>query len=422
MNVHRKDADQWETDQQIEQHNHSMFRKQREPVALMLSAAHHTYIVPLSVNECIFWINQQYVPRVPHASKMTVSRRLNIVALICSLFTPALLGNWLTTGSHTADAGCYKCHSDAPAYFDGYLHSATTTPKLMRVVCNDDVAIYMDTDLRNLPRSTAKWIVPFITNAWRYMKKAYGSCVVPREIFGLAGPNCENFGYPKPLVALLGKAGTNNWQKGYYRFEEPGGAARPGNRNVIMTTVNDWSNANYLPSNVRQHMVWDMCSAVEFGSQGISDAPFSDTSTDVALWSMLCTYDFYNKTGLVDAAAYEYTLLSARYYDLPFGASKMYWFRDGFYPLWVESGNNMDSHVKLYELISLHYSTRRSTNGKYTEYMSQLNIGDLVHFMSAAQGRSLVAMAAPTVFKSAWRPDYYATSRTNFPALNAMYA
>ncbi|KAI9098859.1 hypothetical protein DFS34DRAFT_649558 [Phlyctochytrium arcticum] len=106
---------------------------------------------------------------------------------------------------------------------------------------------------------------------------------------------------------------------------------------------------------------------------------------------------------------------------MPPGASNTFWFRDWLYPLWVESGNNMDSHVRLYELMSLHYPTRPSSNGKHTEYTDQLNIGDLVHFMSAAQGRSLVNMAA-AVFNTGWRLDQYAASRTRFPALSAMYA
>ncbi|KAI9098858.1 hypothetical protein DFS34DRAFT_658599 [Phlyctochytrium arcticum] len=340
---------------------------------------------------------------------MKVPSGSNIVALICSLITPALLGKWLTTGSHTADAGCYKCHSDAPAYFDGYIGSGQTTPKLMRVVCNDDVAIYMDDEMRGLPRSTTSWILPFYTKAWRHMKKTYGSCAVPREISGDAGPNCENFGSPKPYVAQLGNVnGGQNWYRYYFRFEEPTDGARPGNRNLFMATEIDWSNSNY---HVKQRII---C------IQGISFSPFRDFAFGHEPFESLCMYDFYNRTGFTTEAAYEHTVRTAKTHNMPPGASNTRWFRDWLYPLWVDSGNNMDSHARLYELVSLHYPTKRSANGLHTEYMSQLNIGDLVHFMSAAQGRSLVNMAA-TVFNTGWRPDLYAASRTQFPAVSAMY-
>ncbi len=40
------------------------------------------------------------------------------------------------------------------------------------VATNDEVAIYFDDDM---PRDALKWIEPFLTKAWRYTKKTYGS-------------------------------------------------------------------------------------------------------------------------------------------------------------------------------------------------------------------------------------------------------
>ncbi|KAI9098860.1 hypothetical protein DFS34DRAFT_593459 [Phlyctochytrium arcticum] len=208
---------------------------------------------------------------------MKIPSRSNIVTLFCSLIAPALLGTWLTTGTHTADAGCYKCHSDAPSFLNGYLDRVSTTPNFTRVACNNDVAIYMDAGVKSLPRSTTSWIVPFFTKAWRYMKKTYGSCVVPREVFGLAGPTCENFGAPKPYVAQLGTAGAefyDGWDRHFSRFEASAGGSRTENRNLMMTSRSDWSNSYY---NVKQGAIWSMCFGVEWGPQGTYYSPLSTT-------------------------------------------------------------------------------------------------------------------------------------------------
>ncbi|KAI9098853.1 hypothetical protein DFS34DRAFT_593454 [Phlyctochytrium arcticum] len=318
---------------------------------------------------------------------MKVPSRFSIVALSCSLIDPTLLGNWLTIGTHTADAGCYKCHKDAPLFFNGYLDRAQTTPKFTRVVCNKDVPIYMDPEVRNVARSTTRWLIPFITNAWRHIKKTYGSCAVPREIFGVPGPNCENFGVRNPILCSWEWLGTDLTETPFTMLD------------YVLSGACAWP-----PKRVAKELSLSLANV--FGIKTLT---------------ALCLYDLFNKTGFAADAAFEYSTQRGLSYDSPPGSTDTYFFRDWLYPLWVDSGNNMDSHVRLYELLSLHYPTKRSANGKHAEYVSQLNIGDLVHFMSAAQGRSLAAMAA-AAFNTGWKPTQYATSRTKFPALSAMYA
>src|SRR5436189_2128353 len=66
-----------------------------------------------------------------------------------------------------------------------------------------------------------------------------------------------------------------------------------------------------------------------------------------------------------------------------------HWFRDWFYPLWRDHGH-AQVMVRYFKLVSQHFPTNAAGN----RYARNMNMGELVHFMSGAAGTNLRAQAA----------------------------
>ncbi|KAI9089821.1 hypothetical protein DFS34DRAFT_638845 [Phlyctochytrium arcticum] len=335
--------------------------------------------------------------------------------LILALCVPLLLGLLIGSSPTAVDASC-TCHSDAPDTFENYLvHGILSSNIFTRVSCNYDVAIYMNSGLMNVDRMTTRWILPFYNKAWKFLKNTYGTCEIPRNLPAPIGPGCENFGEPKPLVAMLGDGqdvgnGFWDWR---VRFDSD---TRTDFRHFLAQGNDDWGN-DY---EIKVRAMNLLCRSVEVGSQGIHLTPVRDVWGD-GYFSDMCTFDFFNRSGYAAEASRFYTEQMENVQSAyPPDTQDAIWFRNWYYPLWVQYGNTLAWHNKFFALLSRYFPTELSGNGINLVYTGQMNVGEYVHFMSATVGRSLIPMAI-SAFNSGYKPAQLDDARLTFPDLNSMY-
>ncbi|KAI9103048.1 hypothetical protein DFS34DRAFT_607276 [Phlyctochytrium arcticum] len=341
--------------------------------------------------------------------------------IILALTVPLFLGAFIASVPVIVNADCI-CHTDAPSVLDGYLSRATGSPNPIttRVSCNADVAVYMTDAMRALPRSTTKWIVPFYKKAWKFVKETYGGCMVPRALPADIGTSCEALGGPKPLLVQLG-LGTTPVSDGWYawrvRFDASSGGSRTNFRTWLGQAYDDWSNSNYAAKKQAMNVI---CRQVEITSHGLHETPA------LLVWGSgkfadICTYDLFNRSGFASEASQAFTeLMAAASNNYPSGTSNARWFRDWYYPLWVEKGYSLAWHETYFGLLSQYFPTITENSGANLVYSRRMDVGEYVHFMSAAVGRSLVSQAS-SAFNTGWNSGQFSTARSTFPALNSMY-
>ncbi|KAI9103140.1 hypothetical protein DFS34DRAFT_683196 [Phlyctochytrium arcticum] len=339
-----------------------------------------------------------------------------LLSLIIPLFLGTLIGNFPVT----VNADCV-CHTDAPTKLNGYLDqpAGAPNPTTTRVSCNTDVAVYMTGALKALPRSTTKWIVPFYRKAWRFVKQTYGGCSIPRALPANFG-TCEALGGPKPLLVQLG-LGTSPvydfWWAWRVRFDANKDDWRTNFRSWIGQAYDDWSNSNYI---VKRRAMNLICRNVEVNSQGVHESPALPV-WGASAFAEICTYDFFNRSGFASEASQAYTeFRAASTSDFPYGTSNARWFRDWYYPLWVEKGYSLDWHEAYFGFLSQYFPTVSENSGKNLIYSRRMNVGEYVHFMSATVGRSLASQAS-NAFNSGWDWGEFSTARSTFPALKSKY-
>ncbi|KAI9102479.1 hypothetical protein DFS34DRAFT_609316 [Phlyctochytrium arcticum] len=337
--------------------------------------------------------------------------------LIISLFVPLLLGGFISHApNNVADAACY-CHPNAPQVINGFLQFApTSTPVTTRVSCNYDVAVYMSDSVQNLGQRTLRWIVPFFNAAWKHVKKTYGGCRVQRGIAGPTGPNCELFGEPRPLIVQMGTETAPLSANYYYYTDRFSSYAAIGNSIWYGQASNGWSSMDWA---LKRRIVHAVCKIASTSSQGVRADPAA------YIWQHkfadICSYDVLNKTGYAAEAKNVYDDWSTNSYaNHPDGATNVNWFRDWYWPLYVDKGYTLEFHQTYFGLLSEYFPTEWENSNTNLVYSRMMDVGEYVHFLSAAVGYKLNSRAA-TVFNGGWNATAYAAARVAFPALNSMY-
>jgi hypothetical protein len=296
------------------------------------------------------------------------------------------------------------CHSDAPATLTDYISDHREA--LTRMVCNADVAVYFDNDLRALPAAGTAWVAPFVTDVWRYIKATYGSCSVPRNLPAPIGPNCQNFGAPKPALEFLhqNKHGGGTVANRFDSFS--------GFRTTIDVGDTGWNAGNGV---LHDELVHEACHQVEGASQGVHESPAFQIWGD-SKWAEFCVYDFYANTGRAADANRVMQLFTSHRDNLPAGAQNVAWFRDWFLPLWQDNGRNGAVMQRFFGLLSQYFPTRTENGGRNLVYTRRMTTGEFVHFMSAASGRDLSGRAA-TVFNSGFSRSQFEQAQRDFPQM-----
>jgi hypothetical protein len=309
-----------------------------------------------------------------------------------------------TTAGPTTGTPPAGCHADAPATIIDYISDHKDA--MTRVACNADVAVYFDNDLRNLPAAGTTWVTPFVTDVWRYMKDSYGECVVERQLPAPIGPNCTRFGDPKPALAFFhqGKHGGGTVANRFDAFS--------GFRTTLDVGTNGWRESDGI---LHDMIVHEACHQIEGASQGVHESPAFPIWGD-SKWAEFCLLDFYTNTGRTADAQRVLNLFLNQSDNLPAGASNVHWLRDWFKPLWDEAGKKPNVMERYFGLLSQHFPKRAANGGKNLTYSRRMNVGEYVHFTSAAAGKDLSGRAAQ-VFNTGFKRAEFDKARQDFPDL-----
>lgn len=254
--------------------------------------------------------------------------------------------------------------SAPPATIADYIRPGA--PVVRRVAYDGDIAVYFGDGMD--PGVT--WMNDYIRQAWRYMKRTYGSFGPDSRIYVVAHTN-RAFDY----------ATVNT------RFDDGFGY-----RNVIdLGGVWDWQRPQQLNYEVITH---ELAHIVEGGGKDTKESPSFEVWTD-GPWPEIFIYDVYKALGRDDWARDWYnrmlTNTNGSYSpDLP---GRYYTFRDWFYPIYSRHGGAAVFN-RYFTLLSQCFPKKDITvdwGQTAKEYARRANVGEFVHFWSGAAGVNLKA-------------------------------
>jgi hypothetical protein len=252
---------------------------------------------------------------------------------------------------------------------------------LKLVASNDDVAIYFDDDM---PRKGIAWIVPFVTKAWQYTKKTYGSFGPDPRLFAIFHQGKYGGGHPSTY------------------FDDS-----HDRRNVTDCGLDSWDHSSIdMVSHEAGHIV-------EGANHGVHESPGFEVWKD-SKWIEFYQYDLYVALGLRDDARRLYQRFSQQTDDFPRPGT--HWFRDFFYPLWRDHGH-AQVMVNFFELLAKHFPKEPEDNGKHQRYTRGMNWGEFIHFMSGAAHKDLKPLGKKAFGWPAEWDDQYKKAREDFPEI-----
>jgi hypothetical protein len=280
-------------------------------------------------------------------------------------------------------------------WYDG--HNRT----VYKTYSDSNVAIYFDEHVANA--SSITWFNAAMSEAYGYVKRTYGDMFDPtlyvvanmddvdgRDIYGGGG--------------VIEASSSEAWY-----------------RNTIFAVDEDWSEPDWYDWTFNA-LTHELGHVVEGVNNGVAGSPsYGDGAWQDGKWLEIFQYDLYSnlKSAPSDLARQRY-LAQLSYTDVLYGR---YWFRDWFAPIYEGAlGNTAPDKkgsaflTKYFQLLSLHLP---QIDSKYRP--TQLNMGEFVHFCSAAAGVDLLAQAKKAFM---WTPELelqFAKAQSDFPALGAMY-
>ena len=226
---------------------------------------------------------------------------------------------------------------------------------------DNDLALYYDD---NVARSTVPYISKYLGDAWRYVKRNYGS-----------------FGPDGRLYAIFHTAKYSGGHPSYY-FD-----ASHDNKNVIDQGPGPWlqqSGNTDLPTHEIFHIV-ESASFNTRGSPGFGNPPngiWGDSKM-----AEIFIYDVYKGLGLNAEAERFKNAVSGQTNNIP--KPNTYWFRDWLLP-WYTRGSGTKALVNFFKLLSQHFPKQSGTN----RYTRSMNWGEFIHFSSGAVGANMKNQAA----------------------------
>ncbi|MEM4246446.1 MAG: Ig domain-containing protein [Candidatus Bathyarchaeia archaeon] len=242
---------------------------------------------------------------------------------------------------------------------------------------DDNVAIYFD---KRMEEKEASWIYGFMSEVAHYVASHYGDIRSNR------------------LYAVLFKERHLGGRPGYY-YDGCQGIRQ----NVVYLGSKCWDqNCDW----VRDAILHEVAHIVESTVHGRMFSPAFRLWGD-SKWSEFFEYAFYNETGRYKDALRRFNDFINTTDDFPRPGTC--WFRDWFYPLWLGYGGSkvMSNFFKLV--------------GQYWDCAKSMNWGEFIHFMSAAAGDDLRALASAAF---GWPGEWsllFMKARVDYPDLNSLY-
>ena len=238
---------------------------------------------------------------------------------------------------------------------------------------NDDVAMYFDDDVT---RAGTEWILPFMTDLWRYSKETYGEMGTDR-LYIIFHQGKYSGGHPST----------------YFDDDHD-------NRNVTDCGPGPWQDGYDIPSHEAGHIV-------ESTLHGFHGSPQFGIWGD-SKWMEFYQYDAYKALGLDAEADRVFAKFTSTSDDFP--RPNTHWFRDWFYPLWRDHGH-AQVMAKYFQLLAQHYPK----SGQ--DYAHDMNFGEFVHFMSGAAGTNLKSLATTAFGWPAAVDAQFTAARAAFPQI-----
>ncbi|WP_089833394.1 T9SS type A sorting domain-containing protein [Chitinophaga filiformis] len=221
-----------------------------------------------------------------------------------------------------------------------------------RVYYDNDLALYFDSDVS----TSVTWPRQYLGDVWRYTKKTYGSFGTDPHLFAILHTGKYSGGHPSTY------------------FD-----ASHDNRNVIDAGAGPWTSATQGDYNLLTH---EVAHIVELGGKNMHNSPAFGIWGD-SKWAEIFIYDVYKGLGLESRATSAYNDFTASRDDFP--RANTAWFRDWFYPIYSQYGGAQVLN-RYFTQLSLYFS-RSGTN------YNSMNMGEFVHFWSAAAGVNLKSLA-----------------------------
>ncbi len=240
---------------------------------------------------------------------------------------------------------------------------------------NDDVAIYYDKDMD----TTVTWPDSYETALWCYVKSVYG-----------------NFGKENRLYCV--------YHEGKYAGGHPSTYFDSSHdyRNVTDCGPGPWSDSTGYNLDEVTHECGHI---VEGASNGVHGSPAFALWED-SKWNEIFIYDVYIGLHMNTQAVRWYQQMQTQTDNFP--APNTQWFKNWFYPIWKNYGNNKVL-AKFFKLLSLYFPR----NGN--EYARDMNWGEFVHFWSGAAGVNLKGQAAKAFgWPADWQTEFLQAQK-DFP-------
>ncbi|KAI9103728.1 hypothetical protein DFS34DRAFT_590151 [Phlyctochytrium arcticum] len=298
----------------------------------------------------------------------------------------------------TCKATAPVCHSDAPPTANiQYASRNGSTITMTRASCYPDVAFYYNDAFLARPKAEHAWLEPWVRKAWGHNVKHFGGCAVPR------GANCENFGAPKPLVLFLFLTNNTSHMWSSTRFSQVDGAKRNFIKLESPSFAQDGLDGG-------EHGGFGPAWIKEYDRSRIGCFVRDDDARGSG-FSHFPLYDFYDKIGEVVSRDRWFDRRNAKFVGTPPAP----WF-SFFHNLWLETGRDLRFLTQFWNLYSIHYPKSHSPSRQEWGQGGNLNIGEAIHFLSAAVGRNLTTVAASR-FTTHWKPETYDAAVAKYPAL-----
>lgn len=251
---------------------------------------------------------------------------------------------------------------------------------LKLVYYDTTINVYYDSQMDTT--SKTKWAYLFAGDVWNYIKKNY------RTSFG---PDTTG-----RLNVILHAYKYGGGHPGYYYSNDH------DYRNVIdigEENENPWMDKSQWEYEILIHEqghIVESCMHNHFGSVAIS--LWHDSK-----WMEIFMYDILSNLGYTSKAQSLYNRMQTTTDDFP--KANTQWFKNWFYPIWNNYGKT-EVLAKFWELVAKYYDATEITTGKYKGYFNYnsrgeirhgfqyyMNLGEFVHFWSAAAGSDLKSLA-----------------------------
>ena len=259
---------------------------------------------------------------------------------------------------------------------------------LKLVAYNDSVALYFD-DL--VSRANTKNLLPFLTKTWKYSQGVYGNTrnkqLDTDRLFFVA--------HQQTLPQYSGAQMATIYD------------ADHDNRNVIDYNRSDWSNA----TEAYEEVLLQTARVLEVTATGRHGSP-AYPLWHYDKWAELFTYDAYKALGMDAEALAYYNKVDPRTEDFPLANS--YWFRSFFFPTWRDHGK-AQVMAKFFTLLGDNFPAKPAPS---QDFARDLNMGEFIHFMSAAAGADLrpQVKTAFGLWLRSWEAEFE-QARIDFPNL-----